>query len=115
MSVHFQRPTGLTEILSKFSGREVGITHPNVDGYIRIADNGDIHIMASDQLGIILSPSKDTIFLVANSIKLLTNEEDGLKWNQKSFNPHATTYTEPPLVDTKKSNNLYDDIEDYLD
>ena len=116
MSVYFERPVGLIQRESNFSSREVGLTHPVMASYIRLADNGDIHIMANQNTGIIISPSKDTILLVANSVKLLTNDEDGFKWNTLSFNPHATLYTEPPLVAPKKSStNLYDDIDSYLD
>ncbi len=111
MTVFFDRPVPRSD----YTGSEVGLTHPTLPSFMKLADNGDIHIMVNDHTGIIISASKDTIFLVANTIKLLTNGEDGFKWNGLSFNHNATVYTEPPLVESKTaSTNLYDSIGDYF-
>lgn len=101
---------------NEFSEREVGLTHPDKFSFIKLADNGDIHIMAQDGVGIIISASQECIFLVADTIKFLTKEEEGLKWNKVSFNHKATSYQEPSLVYPKKdSNNIYSGISQFLE
>ncbi len=110
MSVLFERPIGIIEKQSKFGGREVGLNHPDVPGYVKISDEGDIYIMADDNLGIIINKAKRTVFLVGNVVKFLTNDDDGLKWNQKVFNAYATDYSEPSLVEPRNIKGMYDDI-----
>lgn len=108
MAVYFERPVNIAQKQSRFSGREVGINHPDVSGYIKIADNGDIQIMADEGLGIIISPTKQTIFLVGKTVKIATNE---IKWNQNLFNQYATVYTEPALKPPSDPNSsMYDDM-----
>jgi hypothetical protein len=115
MSVNFNRPTGQTQKQDTFSDTEVGINHPFTKAFLRFCDNGDIHLMVSETTGIIMSPSKDAILLVGNVVKFLTNDEEGLRWNQKAFNPDATTYSQPALVPLKTyTGNMYANIEDYL-
>lgn len=109
MSVYFDRPLGPSARQSKFSSREVGLTHPDLEAYIKIADNGDIQIMASPDLGIILSPSKGTIFFVGNSIKFATNE---IKWNENRLNPYATKFTEAMLIPPNEAASMYDNMSD---
>lgn len=106
MSVYFERPVGIIQRQSKFSSREVGINHPDMQGFIKIADNGDIQIMASEDLGIIISPSKQSIFFVGKTAKFATNE---IKWNQNKFNPYATTYEQSTLLESSPT-NLYEDV-----
>lgn len=116
MAVEFQRPIGIIQRQSKFSDREVGLNHPDVPAFFKITDNGDIHIMVNQATGIIISAATSSITLVANVVKLLTNEDEGFKWNQKAFNPHATTYNQPALVPLKKfvGSGIYDNVADYL-
>jgi hypothetical protein len=111
----FNRPYDLLAKQSKFSGREVGITHPELFSFIKLADNGDIQIMAQDGLGIIISSTQHCIFLVADNIKFLTKEDEGLKWNRLAFNPKATKYSEPAFIYPKKqTSGLYDGISDFV-
>ena len=117
MAVIFKRPTGIIERQSKFSDREVGLNHPDVKSFIKIADNGDIQIMVDEATGIIISPATGTITLVANTLKLLTNADEGFKWNEKAFNYDATTFNQPTLRPLRKfvGSGIYDNITHYLD
>lgn len=112
----FEKPYDLINKNNKFSNREVGITHPDNSSFIKIADNGDIQIMAQDGLGIIISASQHCIFLVADNIKLLTKEDEGLRWNNVAFNPKAVKYSEPAFIYPKnQTSGLYDGISDFVD
>lgn len=116
MATQFNRPYDLLSKQAKFSGREVGITHPDVFSFIKIADNGDIQIMAQDGLGIIISTAQHCIFLVADNIKLLTKEDEGLKWNKLAFNPKAVKYSEPAFIYPKnQTSGLYENINNFID
>lgn len=89
----------------EFSTREVGLTHPDNHGFIRISDSGEIEIFAAPGVGIILNPSTRSIAFFADSIKFFTKEDDGLRWNHMSFNPSGDTYNEPALVKTNDFSN----------
>lgn len=80
-----------------FSPREVGITHPDNTGFIRITDSGDIEIFAAPGVGIIISAATKTIALFADNIKL-NSKEDGLRWNMNTFNSSATDFSEPAMI-----------------
>jgi hypothetical protein len=111
-----KRPFDILAAQNEYSATEIGLTHPKLPSYIKFADNGDIYLMAKAGLGIIISPSQDAIILVAETIKLLTKEGDGFKWNEQAFNPKATSFSEPTLVDVdKKSLDIYDGFDDFLD
>lgn len=84
----------------EFSTREVGINHPDNNGFLRINDAGEIEIFAAPGIGIVISPSTRAISFFADSIKFYTREDDGLKWNNSSFNPASDVYNEPALVRT---------------
>lgn len=86
----------------EFSNREVGITHPDHKGFIRIADSGEIEIFAAPGVGLILNPNTRSVAIVADSIKFFCREDDGLRWNDKSFNPAADVYNEPALLKTNE-------------
>lgn len=116
MGTEFNRPYDLLAQQSKFGGREVGLTHPDVFSFIKIGDNGDIQLMAQDGLGIIISASQHCIFLVGDTVKFLTKSDEGLKWNKLAFNSKATKYSEPAFVFPKKqTSGLYDGIDNFLD
>ena len=116
MPTQFNRPYDLLSKQSKFGGREVGVTHPDVFSFIKLADNGDIQIMAQDGLGIIISASQHCIFLVGDTVKFLTKQDEGLKWNKLAFNPKATKYSEPAFIFPKnQTSGLYDGINDFID
>lgn len=100
---------------NKFAKRDVGITHPDNNSFIRIAENGDIYIMAQDNLGIIISATQQSILLVGDSVKFLTKDYEGLKWNRLSFNPKATKYSEPALLFSKQQENpLYSGLDHFI-
>lgn len=84
----------------EFSNREVGITHPDHKGFIRITDSGEIEIFAAPGIGLILNPNTRSISVIADSIKFFCRDDDGLRWNDKSFNPASDVYNEPALLKT---------------
>jgi hypothetical protein len=84
----------------QFSDREVGITHPDNSGFMRISDSGEIEIFAAPGVGLIINPNTRSISLYADSIKFYSREDDGLRWNEKSFNPASDVYNEPTFLKT---------------
>ena len=81
----------------KFSGREVGLTHPDKPSFVKLNDAGAIELFAKLGIGIYIDAASGSIVLVADNIKFLTREE-GLHWNQLTFNSKATKYVEPAFV-----------------
>lgn len=112
----FKRPIQFVQEEDRFRPNEVGITHPENEGYFRIKDNGDIEIMASSECGIIIHPARNTITLVADNIKFLTKEHGGLRWNGQLFNEMADTFNEPALVPASDDDSygLYNGVEQFL-
>jgi len=95
---------------NKFSRREVGLNHPDVFSFIKLADNGDIEIMAAPGVGIIISAVTRSVSILADTLKIYTTEDDGIRWNNYSFNYAASDFTEPvlvPLQDYQKSPAYY--------
>jgi len=80
-----------------YSSREVGLTHPDNPGFLRITDAGDIEIFAAPGVGIVINGSTRTVSIFADNIKF-NSKEDGLKWNSKEFNSSATVFTEPAFT-----------------
>lgn len=111
----FEAPASILDKYKHFGVREVGLTHPDLYSYIRIADNGDIHLMVEEGVGIIISKAQRTIVLVGDQVKFFSRMEEGLKWNDCAFNSKATKFNEPALVQLKQNRSLYDGIEDYVD
>jgi len=110
-----KRPTKIVKEQKKFQPREVGLTHPDNPSFFRVRDNGDIEIFAGDGVGIVICPETKSVSFVGDTVKVITNEDDGLKWNDKKFNSKATKFSEPTLTshdvdDDFKS--LYRGIED---
>ena len=90
---------------TEFSNREVGLTHPDNSAFIRITDSGCIEIFAAPGIGLIMNPNTRSISFFSDSIKFFSKEDDGLRWNEKSFNPAADTYNEPALLKTSDFSN----------
>lgn len=113
----FNNTPNIVDQQDKFGLREVGITHPDLPSFIKLADNGDIHIVAAEGLGIIMHPQNKSITMVGDSVRFLTKEEDGLRWNKLSFNYQATKYTEPAFVSYEDDDyqNLYRGLDDWLE
>lgn len=101
---------------TEFSHREVGLTHPDNNAFLRITDNGCIEIFAAPGIGLIMNPNTRSISFYSDSIKFFSKEDDGLRWNEKSFNPAADVYNEPALIKTSSfSNNpAYHRVSHYL-
>lgn len=100
-----------------FSANDVGLTNPYNDNFIKLGENGIIEIYAGNGTGIILNPNARSITFTADSIKFMTNKEDGMRWNDMSFNSQATSYTEPPLIPYEQETrpNAFRDLDDYLE
>lgn len=114
----FEHPTAITEKQDHYSKREVGISHPDVAGFICIRDNGDIEICGGDGLAILMHPKTGTITFVADHINFITRGDGGLKWNHVAFNEKATSFKEPTFI-TSDPNTLdafdaYEGIGSYL-
>jgi hypothetical protein len=84
----------------EFSHREVGLTHPDNKAFIRITDMGEIEIFGAPGVGLVINPNTRSISIFADSIKMYCKDDDGLRWNEKSFNPAADVYNEPALLKT---------------
>jgi len=111
----FSQPYDKINATNKYSQTEVGLTHPNNAGFFKIADNGDIYIMASGDLGIIISLSQNCIFLVGDTVKFLTKEDEGLRLNNLAFNTKATSFNEPTFIYPKNKNEgLYSGISQFF-
>lgn len=116
MAVHEFRPgSEQVDAQNRFGDREVGITHPDVPGFIRIRDNGDIELIAGDGLSLIFNKATNSITLVADHINFIT-KDNGLRWNKKLFNGQATKYNEPTFMvaDDLSSRSLYRDVDYFL-
>lgn len=102
---------------SSFSRREVGLTHPDTHAFVKLNDRGEIEIFAGEELGIIISPENRSISIFADVVKIVTKEDYGLRWNNKSFNHAADVYNEPSLVKTseKEINSGFNYASYYLD
>lgn len=83
---------------SEFSRREVGLNHPDMPNFIKLSDNGEIEIMTCPGVGIIISPVTRSVSIFADTLKIYTTEDDGIRWNKYSFNYAASDFTEPALV-----------------
>lgn len=101
---------------TEFSHREVGLTHPDNNAFLRITDNGSIEVFAAPGIGLIINPNTRSISFYADSIKFFSKEDDGLRWNEKSFNPAADVYNEPSLIKTGdfSNNPAYHRVNFYL-
>lgn len=111
----FQQPTNILSQQSKFSGRDVGITHPDNSSFIRIASNGNIFIMSQDNLGIIINSAQQSITLVGDTVKFLTNDDEGLLWNKLAFNSKASKYSEPTFIFPKQQqSSLYAGVDHFV-
>jgi hypothetical protein len=103
---------------NQFSRREVGINHPDMFSFMKLADNGDIEIMAASGVGIIISAVTRSVTILADTLKIYTTEDDGIRWNKYSFNYAASDFTEPvlvPLRDYQKSAAYYSSEENIND
>lgn len=87
----------------EFSDREVGVTHPDLNSFMRFNDHGDIEIFAAPGVGIVISTRSKSISLFADSIRFYS-KEDGLRWNNYNFNYASSDYSEPTLLKVSPKN-----------
>ena len=95
MAQQFPAPYQHLENQNYFMGNEVGLNHPLRDSHVRLHDNGDVEITAGDGLSMIFHAAQRQIVFVADQVKFLTKEDDGLRWNRLSFNKDAYQYQQP--------------------
>lgn len=98
MAETFERPTNIVNAQDTFAHNEVGLTNPNTPAFIKLLDNGDIEFIVQDGVGIIMDSSSQTITFMAQAIRFLTTDNNGLVWNRAAFNDQATTYSESSLI-----------------
>lgn len=99
---------------NEFSRREVGLNHPDNDSFVRLADSGDIEIMAAPGVGIIISAASRSVSIFADTLKIYTTEDDGIRWNKYAFNYSGSDFTEPflvPIREYQKSAAYHDYME----
>lgn len=82
----------------QFSEREVGLTHPDLNSFIRLNDQGDIEIFAAPGIGLVISGRSKSVSIFGDSIRLMC-KEDGLRWNKYNFNYASSAFMEPTLVE----------------
>lgn len=114
--MEFKRPSDLLADRDFYDKGEVGVTHPKTPAYVRLADNGDVEIIAAEGLGMVFHPANRSITIIADTIKLMTKDDDGLRWNQLAFNPKSTTFTEPTFLssDLFSIKDVFKDTDKYL-
>ena len=106
----------IKEAQETFQPREPGITHPDNDAYIRLRDNGDVEIVAQPGLAIVMHQQTKGITFVCDNIKFITRDQNGLRWNNRAFNPQSTNFAEPALIpfDAREVTSIYDGVENFL-
>lgn len=113
----FQSVGDIVRESEKYGDREVGLTHPDHSGFIRVRDNGDVEIFADEGLCIIMNPRSKSITFVADSIKFITRKESGLRWNNLAFNDKATSFNQTTFIpfDPQESLGMYRGVHYFLD
>jgi hypothetical protein len=102
--------------IEEFELKDVGLTHPDNDAFIKIDASGRIYIMSQPNLGIVIDPARQSMAFFGDRIKMITNHDEGFKWNDLNFNPQATNFAEPTFLYSKDTTNfIYDDIDRFLD
>lgn len=104
----FVKPRHIGTAQDHYGSNEVGLVHPNRNSFIRIRDNGDIEISATDGCSIILSATQRTVIVNADEVRFSTNV-GGFSWNKAKFNDNALSFKEPALV-----SNLFDSTNQFL-
>ena len=103
-------------IEDRFSLDEVGLTHPNTNAYVKLCNDGSVEIYAGNDTGVFMNPNTKTITFMADKVKFITNNENGICWNDKELNSQATSFTEPALVpiESRPENGAYRDFSNYI-
>lgn len=113
----FKRPVVTDWVNNHFSPREVGLTHPDNQTYVKLSDSGSIELMTAEGVGIIIDPHTRSVNIFADTIKFHTKDVDGLRWNRLSFNHRSTKYTEPTFVEHTSDDtaSIYDGLDNIVD
>jgi len=114
----FESPLSNIANQDVFGQREVGLTHPDVQGFIRIRDDGDIEIIADAGVAIIMHRRNETMTIVADRVNFMTRNHDGLRWNHVLFNRSATKYNQPTFIamsdTTQGAYDMFEGIDIFL-
>lgn len=81
-----------------FGHNEPGLTHPVQNTHIRLRDNGDMELIVGDAVAMVMSNTRRSITFVADNIKFMTKEQNGLRWNDLGFNPKASKFEQPTFL-----------------
>lgn len=101
--------------MSSFNEREVGITHPDNNSFVKINDNGDIEAFAGEGLGIIIRAKNRSITLMADTVRFMVRDM-GVSINDTTINEKARKFTEPSLIpyDFDRHPTMYEYTESYI-
>lgn len=113
--MRFTRPIQTLIDQDKFQNREVGLTHPDLSSFVRLNDAGDIEIVVDERLAMIFHRASGTLTIVADQVRFLTKDSEGIRWNNNLLNQQATVFTQPALIPLPVGENssLYAGAEDY--
>lgn len=113
----FVRPYNKLIDQEKFSSTEVGLTHQFTDAFVRLTDDGDIELAAVPGLAIIMHPQNRSITFIADSVKFITKEKNGMRWNKLSFNDQSTKFTEPTFIpyESQDVQDVYRGVHNFLE
>lgn len=102
----------------RYGNREVGVTHPDNNSFIRLRDDGSVEIFAGEEVSIVLNPISRTVTINADCVKFHTRTEGGLRWNKIAFNERAVGFSEPTFIaveDTLDIKSVYRGVDYYTD
>lgn len=114
----FKKPWPHLKEQNSFNEREVGITHPDNDSFIRIRDGGDIEIGAGQDAAMVFSPRSNSITIFADHVKFVTRHDNGIRVNDLALNESATHFDQPTFLeidDTQEGYDVYHGVDYYLD
>ncbi len=111
----FEMPIDNLTTQDTYGDQEIGMIHPQMASFIRLNDAGDIEIVVSDSLAIVLHKATNSITFVADTIKFLTKDGDSIRWNNSNLNSRATDFTQPALIPLQVDQmaSLYDGSDEY--
>lgn len=99
-----------------FGPREVGISHPDNNSFVKIADNGDVEVSVGPGCAVILHPQDGSITFVASRVRFLIGDNGAFTINDLILNTDATNYAEPTFVERSMTDHtyLYDGTTNYV-
>ena len=110
-SKNFTSPAAIPNRQNRFSGREVGLTHPDTDAFIRLTDDGGVEIVGGPGLSVLMGPRG--INFVADTVRFVCKD---LRWNDLMFNEQADSFQEPAFIDAdENTTDLYAGVSYFTD